>query len=60
MKKSLAIFLIFLTSCTNCPPVVCHTWTPKELDQMRMEDEALPQDSIFHAVMKNYESICAR
>lgn len=48
-----------VSACANCSPPPCHAWTDSELAQLRSEDVALPQDATLHALIKNYEQICA-
>lgn len=60
IKRNFLISIAFLAcSCTDAPPCpVCHGWTETEIAQLKKEDAALPHDSIFRTVMKDYEGIC--
>lgn len=58
MRKNYLIWIICLvTSCS--PQPVCHSWTSKEIAQLKREDAALAPDAKLHALIRDYESICA-
>ena len=60
MQKSFLILISFLvSSCDMCQPVSCHAWTDSEIAQLKQEDKALSPDATLHALIKNYEAICA-
>lgn len=60
MRKKLTILAIFLgvSGCTHADPA-CHAWTSRDLAQLHDAVAELPQENILHALIRNYEVVCA-
>lgn len=58
-KKSLILIsFLALSACDVCEPVSCHAWSRREINELRIEDQDLPEDATLHALIKNYEAVC--